>query len=76
MKIPHVTEVCVNFTIQLVCLSGYGQRTLFSHVAENYRLKPAYFPTRWEGIKGQSSRSPIIGPVNKSFETPAVNQFF
>ena len=26
--------------------------------------------------KGQSSRSPIIGPVNKSFETPAVNQFF
>ena len=28
------------------------------------------------GMKGQSSRSPIIGPVNKSFETPAVNQFF
>ena len=26
--------------------------------------------------KGQSSRSPIIDPVNKSFETPSVNQFF
>ena len=26
--------------------------------------------------KGRSSRSPIIGPVNKSFETPAVNHFF
>ena len=26
--------------------------------------------------KGQSSRSPIIGPENKSFETPAVNQYF
>ena len=26
--------------------------------------------------KGQSSRSPIISPINKSFETPAVNQFF
>ena len=26
--------------------------------------------------KGQSSRSPIIGPVNKRCETPAVNQFF
>ena len=26
--------------------------------------------------KGQSSRSPRIGPVNKCFETPAVNKYF
>ena len=27
-------------------------------------------------MKEQSSQNPIIGPVNKSFETPAANQFF
>ena len=39
--------------------------TLFFEIARSH-----------SAFKGQSSRSPIIGPVNKSFETPGVNQFF
>ena len=39
MKIPHVTEVWVNFTTQLGLFIKIRTETTFSHVAsENYRL--------------------------------------
>ena len=55
----------------LVCSIGYSSTTKF------FQMMTLGWPWLILGkVKGQSSQSPIIGPINKVFETSAVNQFF
>ena len=61
MKIPHVTEVWVNFTTQLdLFIKIWTEDTFFSYVAENYRLNSMQKNTPKHGLYRDRNKTTVF----------------